>query len=267
MTRSLPTDSGGQRPLADVLEDLLPQTQCTQCGYPSCRLYAEAMARGEAACNQCPPGGAQGAARLAHALGKPVLPLNPAHGTERPRRAARIDESLCIGCTLCIQACPVDAIVGAAKQMHAVLTQWCTGCDLCVAPCPVDCIAMIEVTPGRTGWDAWSAEQAGAARARHAFRRTRLKREQEENDARLAAKAQAKLKEMDEPSGGSPAQRAEHLRKKAIVQAALERARQKQARFAQLTGRPEPADATLPGSSSAAAEPLAQSILNQQNKK
>jgi len=136
---------------------------------------------------------AEGIARLAQLLGRPVIALNPVNGVERPRTRAVIDEDVCIGCTLCIQACPVDAIVGAAKQLHTVLSDACTGCDLCVAPCPVDCIAMIDVTPGRTGWQAWSQEQADAARRQHDFRSWRLRREKQENDARLAAKAAAKL--------------------------------------------------------------------------
>jgi Na+-translocating ferredoxin:NAD+ oxidoreductase subunit B len=214
-------------PLAGQLEDLLPQTQCTKCGYPSCRAYALAMANGAASYNQCPPGSAEGIARLANLLGKPVIPLNPANGVERVRALAVIDETLCIGCTLCIQACPVDAIVGAAKQMHTVLPDLCTGCDLCVAPCPVDCIAMAEVTPGRTGWAAWSQEQADAARRRHDFRNSRLQREREENEARLAAKAAAKLKAVEAEVAQSPEALAEQARKKAIIQAAMERARQR----------------------------------------
>jgi electron transport complex protein RnfB len=213
--------------LADRLEDALPQTQCTKCGYPACRPYAEAMARGEASYNQCPPGGAEGVARLAALLGKPVIPLNVVHGVERPRPVAVIDEALCIGCTLCIQACPVDAIMGAAKQMHTVLPDLCTGCDLCVAPCPVDCIAMVDVTPGKTGWAAWSQQQADAARERHDFRDFRLRREKQENDARLAAKAAAKLKEVQSQVGGTAAEQREQERKKAIIQAAIERARAK----------------------------------------
>ena len=135
----------------------------------ACRPYAEAIANGSANYNQCPPGGIEGVARMAKLLGKPVIPINPVNGHERPRPVAVIDESLCIGCTLCIQACPVDAIVGAAKQMHTIVSDLCTGCDLCVAPCPVDCIAMVDVTPGKTGWDAWSQAQADDARARHDF--------------------------------------------------------------------------------------------------
>lgn len=211
--------------LADQLEDLLPQTQCTKCGYPACRPYAEAIANGEANYNQCPPGGMEGVARLAHLLGKPVIPINPVNGVERPRPVAVIDEALCIGCTLCTQACPVDAIIGAAKQMHTILPDLCTGCDLCVAPCPVDCIAMVEVTTGKTGWAAWSQEHADAARARHDFRNFHLQRGKEENNARLAAKAAAKLKAVETESALTPEAKAEQERKKAIIQAAIERAR------------------------------------------
>ncbi|HVK94513.1 MAG TPA: electron transport complex subunit RsxB [Noviherbaspirillum sp.] len=224
-----PTDATS---LADQIEDLLPQTQCTKCGYPACRPYAEAIADGSASYNQCPPGGAQGIEKLAVLLGKPVIPLNLANGTERPRPVAVIDESLCIGCTLCIQACPVDAIIGAAKQMHTVLPQLCTGCDLCVAPCPVDCIAMIDVTPGKTGWEAWSQQQADAARDQHQFRVFRLRREKEENDTRLAAKAAAKLKAVEAEPMLSAEEKAAQDRKKAIIQAAMERARQKKKQMA-----------------------------------
>jgi electron transport complex protein RnfB len=213
--------------LADQIEDLLPQTQCTKCGYPACRPYAEAIADGSANYNQCPPGGIEGVARLANLLGKKVIPINPVNGVERPRPVAFIDENICIGCTLCIQACPVDAITGAAKQMHTVVADLCTGCDLCVAPCPVDCIYMLEVTPGKTGWDAWSQQQADDARERHDFRTARLKRDKEENDARLAAKAAAKLAEVQSETAQSEEQQAEQARKKAIIQGAIERARLK----------------------------------------
>ncbi len=218
--------------LADQVEDLLPQTQCTKCGYPACRPYAEAVAAGTANYNQCPPGGEEGIARLAKLLGKPVIPLNPVNGVERVRPVAVIDESLCIGCTLCIQACPVDAIVGAAKQMHTVLPDLCTGCDLCVAPCPVDCITMVEATPGKTGWAAWSQVQADAARARHHAHVLRLRRDKEENDARLAAKAAAKLQAVEAESALSPEEKAAQERKKAIIQAAMERARLKKEQMA-----------------------------------
>ncbi|UXY17311.1 electron transport complex subunit RsxB [Chitiniphilus purpureus] len=135
-------------PLVDRIDALLPQTQCAQCGYPGCRPYAEAIAAGEAQINQCPPGGDEGIRRLAGLLGQEFIPLNRAHGEAKPKRLAVIDERVCIGCTLCIQACPVDAIVGAARQMHTVIASECTGCELCVAPCPVDCIEM--VAPGET---------------------------------------------------------------------------------------------------------------------
>jgi electron transport complex protein RnfB len=209
--------------LADQLEDLLPQTQCTKCGYPACRPYAEAMARGEAAHNQCPPGGGEGVARLAAVLGKPVIPINPVNGKERPRPVAFIDESLCIGCTLCIQACPVDAILGAPKQMTTILPSLCTGCDLCVEPCPVACITMHPVTGNSSGWDAWTQEQADAARDRHDFRLLRLQREKEENAQRLKAKAEAKLKAVTDEATNTAEELAEKERKRAIIAAALAR--------------------------------------------
>ncbi|MFL9997634.1 electron transport complex subunit RsxB [Paraburkholderia sediminicola] len=219
--------------LADRIEDLLPQTQCTKCGYPACRPYAEAVARGEANYNQCPPGGAEGIARLAALLGKPVIPLNSANGVERPRPLAVIDEQVCIGCTLCMQACPVDAIVGAPKQMHTVIVELCTGCDLCVPPCPVDCIAMPSVTGNATGWDAWSQSQADAARARHNRREARLAREREAAEARAAARravssTPAQATEIDATATVAvPAADDAEAKKRAIIQAALERARQK----------------------------------------
>ena len=132
--------------LADRIDAVLPQTQCEQCGYRGCRPYAEAIARGEAEINQCPPGGAAGIEKLAALLQRPALPLDPAHGAEKPRMLARIVEADCIGCTKCIQACPVDAIVGAAKLMHAVIEPLCTGCELCVPACPVDCIELVAPT-------------------------------------------------------------------------------------------------------------------------
>ncbi|WLI89955.1 electron transport complex subunit RsxB [Massilia sp. R2A-15] len=216
--------------LADQIEDVLPQTQCTKCGYPACRPYAEAIANGEAEINQCPPGGLEGVRRIAAITGRAVIPINPVNGFERPRPVAFIDENLCIGCTLCIQACPVDAIVGASKQMHTIIPSLCTGCDLCVAPCPVDCIVMYPVTDDLTGWDAWTQEQADAARERHDLRTARLQREREENDARLAAKAVAKMREVTAEATNTPEQLAEKERKRAIIAAAIERARQKAAK-------------------------------------
>jgi len=229
------TDS---RTLADRIEDLLPQTQCTKCGYPACRPYAEAVAHGEANYNQCPPGGAEGIARLAALLGKPVIPLNSANGVERPRPLAVIDEQVCIGCTLCMQACPVDAIVGAPKQMHTVIAKLCTGCDLCVPPCPVDCIAMPPVTGEATGWDAWSQSQADAARERHNRREARLAREREAAEARAAARravSSAPAQVMETSAAATPAAPAAdsaEAKKRAIIQAALERARQKKEELA-----------------------------------
>ncbi|MFM0361821.1 electron transport complex subunit RsxB [Paraburkholderia sediminicola] len=229
------TDS---RTLADRIEDLLPQTQCTKCGYPACRPYAEAVAHGEANYNQCPPGGAEGIARLAALLGKPVIPLNSANGVERPRPLAVIDEQVCIGCTLCMQACPVDAIVGVPKQMHTVIAELCTGCDLCVPPCPVDCIAMPPVTSEATGWDAWSQSQADAARERHNRREARLAREREATEARAAARravSNAPAQVMETGATATPAAPAAdsaEAKKRAIIQAALERARQKKEELA-----------------------------------
>lgn len=215
-----------QNSLADQIENLLPQTQCTKCGFSGCRPYAEAIAAGAAQHNQCPPGGQQGIIRLAQLLERPVLTLNPDHGNEQARTLAVIDEALCIGCTLCIQACPVDAILGAAKRMHSVISTLCTGCDLCVAPCPVDCISMQPVSHGQTGWDAWSQSEADAARARHDFRTARLQREKHENEARLLAKARQKLLAIEAEIAISPDAASEQARKKAIINAAIARANQ-----------------------------------------
>ncbi|HEX6613895.1 MAG TPA: electron transport complex subunit RsxB [Rhodanobacteraceae bacterium] len=131
--------------LAERIDALLPQTQCTRCGYPACRPYAEAIARDGAPINRCPPGGDAGIRALAALTGRPVQPLDPSCGDEMPSQVAFIDEDACIGCTKCIQACPVDAIVGASRLMHTVVPDLCTGCELCVPPCPVDCIAMLPV--------------------------------------------------------------------------------------------------------------------------
>ena len=164
-------------PLARRIDALLPQTQCTECGYAGCRPYAEAVAQGEADINQCPPGGQSTIAALAQLLGREPKPLNPANGAYRPPQVAVIDEAACIGCTKCIAACPVDAIVGASKLMHTVIASWCTGCELCIPPCPVDCIALapIEALP-----------QADLSRARHEAREARLARTERERAARLA---------------------------------------------------------------------------------
>jgi electron transport complex protein RnfB len=147
-------------PVVDKIDALLPQTQCGQCTYPGCRPYAEAIARGEAEINQCPPGGQQTIIALADLLNREPLPLNPEHGeAKKDKTVVIIDEELCIGCTLCIQACPVDAILGAAKLMHTVIAEECTGCDLCIPPCPVDCIYIVPVTQDITDWK-WPAPEA-----------------------------------------------------------------------------------------------------------
>jgi electron transport complex protein RnfB len=213
--------------LAAAIDAVLPQTQCTRCGYADCRHYAEAMSRGEADIDRCPPGGAEGIARLSAVTGRPVIALNPSNGIEGPRRLAVIDEAWCIGCTLCIKACPVDCIVGAPKRMHHLVDEQCTGCELCVPACPVDCISMVEATGERTGWDAWSARQAGEARERYAFHRLREERDRHENAERLARKAQARLDDLGNAS--TIADPAALERKRAVIEAALARARARRA--------------------------------------
>lgn len=196
--------------LADAIDALLPQTQCRQCGYAGCRPYAAAVAAGQARINQCPPGGDEVIAELALILNRSALPLNTAHGAAKPPAVALIDEALCIGCTLCIAACPVDAIVGARKRMHTVITADCTGCELCLPPCPVDCITLVPTGAPRNR----AAQTAMAMRARelHAARTRRLEnrnrgrrhpaaetavtdaaRHKRETIARALARAQARL--------------------------------------------------------------------------
>jgi len=211
--------------LATRLHDALPQTQCTRCGFPDCRHYAEAIATGDAAINQCPPGGAEGIARLAAISGRAVIALNPANGHEGPRKLAIIDEAWCIGCTLCIKACPVDCIVGAPKVMHTVIEPLCTGCELCIPACPVDCIELVDATPGRSGWAAWSPALADVARQRYAAHLARTERDRREEDERLAAKAQAKLADLEAASTITDPAALE--RKRAVVAAAMKRARER----------------------------------------
>lgn len=169
----------------DDIDALLPQTQCTRCGYPGCRPYAEAIAAGEAPINQCPPGGAATIEALAALLDRPALPLNPANGTEGPILVAQIDEEACIGCAKCLPPCPVDAIIGAHRQMHTVVLALCTGCELCVAPCPVDCIAMV---PRAALPYAVAAPGATENRARYSAHGARLTAREEERAALLGAR-------------------------------------------------------------------------------
>lgn len=211
--------------LARRIDEALPQTQCQRCGYPDCSSYARAVADGEAGINQCPPGGAEGVVRLARITGRPTLPLDPHHGIEGPVTVAVIDEDWCIGCTLCIKVCPTDAIVGANKRMHTVVEPWCTGCELCIPACPVDCISLDNVSGDRTGWAGWSAAQAEMGKTRYEARQQRLVREKAEQEARLEAKAEAKLADLEGASRiTDPVERDS---KRAVIEAALARARAK----------------------------------------
>lgn len=213
--------------LARRIDDALPQTQCQRCGYPDCASYARAVADGDAGINQCPPGGTEGVARLAQITGRPALPLDPHHGIEGPVTVAVIDEDWCIGCTLCIKVCPTDAIVGANKRMHTVVEPWCTGCELCIPVCPVDCISLDNVSGERTGWAGWSVEQAARGKARYEARQLRLVHEKREQEERLAAKAEAKLADLASASRITDADELE--RKRAVIEAALARARARRA--------------------------------------
>lgn len=220
MQTGAPTDEDS---LIDRIDAALPQTQCTRCGYPDCRAYASAIVMELAAINRCPPGGAEGIQRLAVATGRPAAPLDPQRGVEGPRALAVIDEAWCIGCTLCIKACPVDCIVGASKRMHTVVDDQCTGCELCLPACPVDCIVMKPVTEARSGWQAWSQMQADEARGRYVSHRMRVERDECENDLRLAARAADKLAHLEQNT--TLTEPAAIERKRAVVQAAMARAK------------------------------------------
>ncbi len=196
-----------------------------RCGLPDCAAYAQAIAAGEAGIDQCPPGGAEGVARLAALTGRAAGPVNPEHGVEGPRPVAVIDEDWCIGCTLCMKACPTDAILGGNKHMHTVIEPWCTGCELCIPVCPVDCIALVNVTGEQTGWQAWSAQQADDGLRRYEARKLRLAREALEHQDQLEAKAQAKLADLPAHTHGALGAEAE--RKRTVIEAALARARAK----------------------------------------
>lgn len=207
-------------PMAQRIDAVLPQTQCTQCGYGGCMPYAQAVAAGSAAINRCPPGGERVIRKLSRITAMPYVALDSGCGVHKPRQVALIDETQCIGCTLCIQACPVDAIVGAPKLMHTVIGAQCTGCELCLPPCPVDCIALapapwtpVDVLLGRR------SRAVERARSRHAFRERRLERERHERAQRLARRNA----ELADRSALTSAER----RKRAIVAAAVARARRK----------------------------------------
>lgn len=214
--------SPADHPLFERINAALPQTQCTRCGYLDCAAYATAIAAGQAPINQCPPGGAEGVQRLSAITGQPVQPLNPANGTEGPRAVAIIDENWCIGCTLCIKACPTDAIMGSNKMMHTVIEPWCTGCELCIPVCPVDCISLENVTGERTGWAAWSQQEADTARNRYEIHSYRL--------SKGAGHSPKSLEKSGKPSPAATPARAETDtdvadRKRAVIEAALARAR------------------------------------------
>ncbi len=181
MVRFTNVDKVMEDPLIAEIDAVLPQTQCRRCGFLGCRPYAAAIVEGKAQIDQCPPGGEEGLRRIAALLGMSPVPLSTAHKQYVPKEAAFIDEQACIGCTLCIQACPVDAIVGAAKQVHTVMGVECTGCELCVEPCPVDCISMIPARkdPASRSQEEKSRNAADRARARYQFRVQRLEREKQ----------------------------------------------------------------------------------------
>ncbi|MEO6291028.1 MAG: electron transport complex subunit RsxB [Burkholderiaceae bacterium] len=201
----------------------LPQTQCTRCGYPDCQAYAEAIAAGEAPINQCPPGGAEGIARLSRITGQAITPLNPANGVEAPRSVVFIDENWCIGCTLCLDACPVDAIIGSNKRMHTVIEPLCTGCELCLPVCPVDCILLENVTGERTGWAAWSQQEADTALNRYTFHSEKDNKHAGEKAVSRVKKAEEKLADLASHSAHTDPVVLDN--KRAVIAAALAKAR------------------------------------------
>tara|TARA_R110002073_G_scaffold130695_1_gene277364 strand:- start:4980 stop:5669 length:690 start_codon:yes stop_codon:yes gene_type:complete len=208
--------------LIEEIDAILPQTQCGKCGFPGCKPYATAIVEGKADINQCPPGDDEGIQKLAELLGVKFKPLNTAHGVPKSQAVALIDEAICIGCTFCIQSCPVDAIVGAARQMHTVIATECTGCELCIAPCPVDCISMIPTRKQTNHTLKNSADEliknaADLARTRHQFRLQRLEREKQERKDKLIMKTSSI--EFAHVASDSDD------RKKAIIDAAIKRAR------------------------------------------
>lgn len=175
--------------LINEIDAILPQTQCGKCSFNGCRPYAEAISQGTADINQCPPGGDAGIQQLAKLLNVPIKPLNPEHGTVKPRQIAVINEADCIGCTKCLPPCPVDAIIGANKLMHTAISQQCTGCELCIAPCPVNCISMVDAEQ-----PAWTQADANKARSRYLAKNKRLERLAAEKAERLQRQKQQLLK-------------------------------------------------------------------------
>ena len=246
--------------LADRIEDLLPQTQCTKCGYPACRPYAEAIAAGEANYNQCPPGGQEGVVRLASLLGMPIIALTwitALNGHGRLRSSMRIFAS--DAHSVCRHVQSMQSL--GLRNGSSIIPELCTGCDLCVPPCPVDCIAMVPVTGEKTGWDAWSQQEADAARERHDLRLARLARERNAAEARKAARMAGwsgtdRIESLTEPRiepntqpagsveskteqpGATPLDDAQ-AKKRAIIQAAMDRARQKKEELARLGAGPK----------------------------
>jgi Na+-translocating ferredoxin:NAD+ oxidoreductase subunit B len=235
-------NSPAQRLLFDRINAALPQTQCTRCGYPDCAAYAQAIITGDAAINQCPPGGAEGVQRLASITNQPALPLNPVNGAEAPRTVAIIDEAWCIGCTLCIAACPTDAIFGSNKMMHTVIEPHCTGCELCIPVCPVDCISLENTTGTQTGWQAWSQDLADMARTRYALHRARAAPQITEDIEEGESPEQAVLERpLDLPAPSVVAEQLASEKRRSTIEAALARARERRFTSAQPPqSKPEP---------------------------
>ena len=211
--------------LFDQINAALPQTQCTRCGYTDCAAYAHAIASNEVPINQCPPGGAEGIRRLSEITGLPIQPLNCLNGQEGPRAVAVIDEDWCIGCTLCLNACPVDAIMGSSKMMHTVIEPVCTGCELCLPVCPVDCISLENITGSRTGWDAWSEPQALVARERYEIHSYRSTLDKQKIAKIPEKKIESTLNLASQPLVQVQLDNNEAERKRAVIKAALDRSR------------------------------------------